>query len=79
MGLLMADRLTFETSILGFVLEHVIDDASELFGDDGACNGFIGAAADLLIEVAIFREVLNGMDGHIGKGDLQILIAVLAA
>ena len=71
--------MTFETSILGFVLEHVIDDASELFGDDGACNGFIGAAADLLEEPPVFGIVLDSTDGHVREGNLEVIVAVLAA
>ena len=75
----MADRLTFETTILGFVLENVIDDTSKFFGNHCASDGFVGAAEDLLVEPSILGKVLNGMDGHVSKGDLQIFVAVLAA
>jgi hypothetical protein len=75
----MADRLTLETPILGFVYENVIDDASKFLRNDGASNGFIGAAEDLLVESPVFRVVLNGMDGHVSKSDLQIFVAVLAS
>ena len=75
----MTDGLSFEPTIVGVVPEHVIDDPRQLFGDDGASDGFVGASADLLIQPAVFREVLDGMDGHVGEGDLEIFVAVLAA
>lgn len=78
-GLLMADRLTFEPSVLGFVFEDMIDDTSQFFGNDCTGNRFIGAAKDLLVQSPVLGIVLNGTDGHIGKSDLEIFVAVLAA
>ena len=75
----MTDGLSFEPTIVGVVFEHVIDDPRQFFGDDGARDGLVGASADLLIEPAVFGEVLDRVDGHVGEGDFEVLVAVPGA
>jgi hypothetical protein len=71
--------LPFEPSIVGFVFENEVDDTGKLFGNDGTSNGLIGPSEDLLVEPFVFGVVLDSPDGHIGKGDLEVLVSVLAA
>jgi len=66
----MTDGLTVEVPVVSFVLENEVDNTSKFFGNDGAGNGFIGPAADLLVEAPVLREVSDGMDGHIRERDL---------
>jgi hypothetical protein len=75
----MADRLALEASVVCFVFEHEVDDTRKFFGNDRTGDRLVGATEDLLVEVPVLREVLNGMDGHVGEGDFEVLVAVFAA
>ena len=55
----------------------VIDNTSELFGNDGPGNGFVGAASFSPVERPDFRVILDGMDSDVREGYLEVTIPVL--
>jgi hypothetical protein len=59
-----------------FLLEDVVDDARELLGHERACDGLPLASLLLLVPVAHLGIVLDGSDGRVTEGQLQVAIAL---
>ena len=74
-----ANRLSLESSVIGVVLENVVDDTSKFFGNNGTSNGFVGATEQALVESSDLRIVLDGPDGAVGEGEFEILIAIFVS
>src|SRR5688500_8155805 len=73
-------RLALERAVEGLLLrEHVVDDARELLGDEGARDRRRLPPRERAVEGADLGEVLDRPHRGVTEGELEVAVAVLGA
>ena len=71
----MTDGLPLEALKDLLVLEYVVNDPRELLGNNSVSDCSIGTLQDLVVESPDLRVVPLSMDGRVGEGYPQVLVA----
>jgi hypothetical protein len=73
------DGLTFESPVVVLGCQDVVDNTSELFGNDGTGNTLVGATQHAFVERSDLRIVLDGPDSTVTERQFEILVTIFVS